>query len=149
MTSLPEANLPKINVLNLPKHYFLVTVCIANRNSYQIRQFGQLLKTSKKLDFLVLENGVLWACSLLGEPECLRFLLRGFISEMPFLVPVLSGNPILASFLLLPLVPTSQVASVYTHLLSCRIPLAIGPTGLVLMDWLAICDGLFWTVQVS
>lgn len=139
MTSLPEDNLPKINVLNLPKHYFLVTVCIANRNSYQIRQFEQLLKTSRKLDFLLLENSVLWAFILLRQSECLRFLLRGFISEMP----ALSGNPILASFLLPWMVPISQIECIYTHPRSCHIPFAIDLTCLVLMDQLIICDGMF------
>lgn len=143
MTSLPEANLPKINVLNLPKHYFLVTVCIANGNSYQIWQFEQLLKTSRKLNFLLLENSALWAFTLLRQQECLRFLLRGFISEMPFLAPALSGHPILASFLLPWMIPTSQVESIYTHPLSCHIPFAIDPTRLVLMDQLIICDGMF------
>lgn len=32
--SLPESSLPKINVLNLPKHFFPVTVYELNGNSY-------------------------------------------------------------------------------------------------------------------
>ena len=93
MASLQEANLPKINVLNLPKHFFLVTVCIANRNSYQNRQCEEVLQTSRKLEMTIvlfgLKNSILWDVHFI-EGFSLGFLLIGLTVRCIHQCPSLS-----------------------------------------------------------